>query len=857
MNNDRLAEAALKALLDAQNMARTRGHQVITAAHLAAALLSDSKGLAAKVFVHAGGDLDNSRQALSTFINELPRVSNCDQQYMAPEMASVFQEAEGLAISWGDRHIEVDNLLVSVWKSITAIIPVPVGSDLLETALLLRDGKKIDSRSGAPEVEALSIYGVDLTQRARDGELDPVIGRDEEIRRAVQILLRRTKNNPVLIGEPGVGKTAIAEGLAQRIINKDVPDGLQEKRIIQLDMGSLLAGAKYRGEFEERLKSVIQETVDSNGEIVLFIDELHTIVDAGKSEGSVDAGNMFKPPLARGLLRLLGATTLNEYRKIEKDAALERRFQPIIVDEPSVSEAISILRGVKGKYEVHHGVRISESAIIAAAKMSHRYLADRQLPDKAIDIIDEAASRIRVQMDSLPEELDRLGRQKLQLQVEHKALNQENDANSKNRVNLIEDELKALEVIIDKGQSDWESERAVLEQIRITQENLDSVCTQIEAAERDYDLNRAAELRYGHLPKLQDSLSELSSKLEGAKYLSLEVRENAVAEIVARSTGIPVSRLVEAERSKLLRLEEELHHQVIGQDRAVSAVADAIRRSRAGLSDETQPIGSFIFLGPTGVGKTETAKALARNLFDSEDNIVRIDMSEYMEKHAVSRLIGAPPGYVGYEQGGQLTEAIRRKPYSVILFDEIEKAHPDVFNALLQLLDEGWLTDSQGRTVDFRNTVVIMTSNIGSPEILAANHSGAHHKDIRKTAVGLLQKRFLPEFLNRVDDIIVYHALNQEQVSAIAEIQLAKIRSRLAKKGIDLHLSPFALEYLSKLGFDPVFGARPLQRTIRETVATPLSKMLISGELQEGQHVNLEATSEGLQFNVRGLMAVN
>ena len=857
MNNDRLAEAALKALLDAQNMARTRGHQVITAAHLAAAQLSDSKGVAAKVFVHAGGDLDNSRQALSTFINELPRVSNCDQQYMAPEMASVFQEAEGLAISWGDRHIEVDNLLVSVWKSITAIIPVPVGRDLLETALLLRDGKKIDSRSGAPEVEALSIYGVDLTQRARDGELDPVIGRDEEIRRAVQILLRRTKNNPVLIGEPGVGKTAIAEGLAQRIINKDVPDGLQEKRIIQLDMGSLLAGAKYRGEFEERLKSVIQETVDSNGEIVLFIDELHTIVDAGKSEGSVDAGNMFKPPLARGLLRLLGATTLNEYRKIEKDAALERRFQPIIVDEPSVSEAISILRGVKGKYEVHHGVRISESAIIAAAKMSHRYLADRQLPDKAIDIIDEAASRIRVQMDSLPEELDRLGRQKLQLQVEHKALNQENDANSKNRVNLIEGELKALEVIIDKGQSDWESERAVLEQIRITQENLDSVCTQIEAAERDYDLNRAAELRYGHLPKLQDSLSELSSKLEGAKYLSLEVRENAVAEIVARSTGIPVSRLVEAERSKLLRLEEELHHQVIGQDRAVSAVADAIRRSRAGLSDETQPIGSFIFLGPTGVGKTETAKALARNLFDSEDNIVRIDMSEYMEKHAVSRLIGAPPGYVGYEQGGQLTEAIRRKPYSVILFDEIEKAHPDVFNALLQLLDEGWLTDSQGRTVDFRNTVVIMTSNIGSPEILAANHSGAHHKDIRKTAVGLLQKRFLPEFLNRVDDIIVYHALNQEQVSAIAEIQLAKIRSRLAKKGIDLHLSPFALEYLSKLGVDPVFGARPLQRTIRETVATPLSKMLISGELQEGQHVNLEATSEGLQFNVRGLMAVN
>ena len=857
MNNDRLTEAALKALLDAQNMARTRGHQVITAAHLAAVLLSDSKGLAAKVFMHAGGDLDNSHQALSTFINELPRVSNCDQQYMAPEMTSVFQEAEALAISWGDRHIEVDNLLVSVWKSITAIIPVPVGSDLLETALLLRDGKKIDSRSGAPEVEALSIYGVDLTQRARDGELDPVIGRDEEIRRAVQILLRRTKNNPVLIGEPGVGKTAIAEGLAQRIINKDVPDGLQEKRIIQLDMGSLLAGAKYRGEFEERLKSVIQETVDSSGEIVLFIDEIHTIVDAGKSEGSVDAGNMFKPPLARGHLRLLGATTLNEYRKIEKDAALERRFQPIIVDEPSVSEAISILRGVKGKYEVHHGVRISESAIIAAAKMSHRYLADRQLPDKAIDIIDEAASRIRVQMDSLPEELDRLGRQKLQLQVEHKALNQENDANSKNRVNLIEDELKALEVIIDKGQSDWESERAVLEQIRITQENLDSVCTQIEAAERDYDLNRAAELRYGHLPKLQDSLSELSSKLEGAKYLSLEVRENAVAEIVARSTGIPVSRLVEAERSKLLRLEEELHHQVIGQDRAVSAVADAIRRSRAGLSDETQPIGSFIFLGPTGVGKTETAKALARNLFDSEDNIVRIDMSEYMEKHAVSRLIGAPPGYVGYEQGGQLTEAIRRKPYSVILFDEIEKAHPDVFNALLQLLDEGWLTDSQGRTVDFRNTVVIMTSNIGSPEILAANHSGAHHKDIHKTAVGLLQKRFLPEFLNRVDDIIVYHALNQEQVSAIAEIQLAKIRSRLTKKGIDLNLSPFALEYLSKLGFDPVFGARPLQRTIRETVATPLSKMLISGELQEGQHVNLDATSEGLQFNVRGLMAVN
>ena len=806
MNAERLTETALQLVGSAQQIARTRNHQTLTPAHLAAAFLADPESPASRVLERAGGDLKQANAALEVALGGLPKVSGGDGQYMAAETAAAFAEAEVLAERWGDSFVAVDTLLVGLRRRAKDLAMLPAAADLETAALEIRKGQAIDSRTAEQSFEALQRYGIDLTQRARDGSLDPVIGRDDEIRRAIQILLRRTKNNPVLIGEPGVGKTAIAEGLAQRIVNKDVPEGLQGKRIIQLDMGSLLAGAKYRGEFEERLKAVIKETVRSQGETVLFIDELHTIVGAGKAEGAVDAGNMLKPPLARGELRMVGATTLNEYRDIEKDAALERRFQPILVDELSVEEAISVLRGIKEKYEVHHGVRISDPAITAAAALSYRYIADRQLPDKAIDLIDEAASRIRVQLDSLPEEIDGLRRRKLQLEVEREALKRENDADSANRLLRIEEELRGLEDQIHIAQSDWEAERSVLEELRGTQEELDRVRTQIEAAERDYDLNRAAELRYGQLPKLEVSLRELSERLEGASYVRLEVGENEVAEVVSRSTGIPISRLMEGEREKLLRLEEELHRRVVGQDEAVAAVADAIRRSRAGLADEGRPIGSFIFLGPTGVGKTETAKALAQNLFDSGDNIVRLDMSEYMERHAVARLIGAPPGYIGYEEGGQLTEAVRRKPYSVLLFDEIEKAHPDVFNSLLQLLDDGRLTDSHGRTVDFRNTVVIMTSNIGSPQILEASRSGAGYEGIRETVMGLLQQQFRPEFLNRVDDIIVYHALSRAQVSAIAEIQLDR-SGRGWPKGISGSvLRPLPWNTLPSSGYDPVSG---------------------------------------------------
>jgi len=850
VNAERLTETALQLVGSAQQIARTRNHQTLTPAHLAAAFLADPESPASRVLERAGGDLKQANAALEVALGGLPKVSGGDGQYMAAETAAAFAESEVLAERWGDSFVAVDTLLVGLRRRAKDLAMLPAAADLEAAALEIRKGQAVDSRTSEQSFEALQRYGIDLTQRARDGSLDPVIGRDDEIRRAIQILLRRTKNNPVLIGEPGVGKTAIAEGLAQRIVNKDVPEGLQGKRIIQLDMGSLLAGAKYRGEFEERLKAVIKETVRSQGEIVLFIDELHTIVGAGKAEGAVDAGNMLKPPLARGELRMVGATTLNEYRDIEKDAALERRFQPILVDELSVEEAISVLRGIKEKYEVHHGVRISDPAITAAAALSYRYIADRQLPDKAIDLIDEAASRIRVQLDSLPEEIDGLRRRKLQIEVEREALKRESDADSANRLLRIEEELRGLEDQIHTAQSDWEAERGVLEELRGTQEELDRVRTQIEAAERDYDLNRAAELRYGQLPKLEISLRELSERLEGASYVRLEVGENEVAEVVSRSTGIPISRLMEGEREKLLRLEEELHRRVVGQDEAVAAVADAIRRSRAGLADEGRPIGSFIFLGPTGVGKTETAKALAQNLFDSGDNIVRLDMSEYMERHAVARLIGAPPGYIGYEEGGQLTEAVRRKPYSVLLFDEIEKAHPDVFNALLQLLDDGRLTDNHGRTVDFRNTVVIMTSNIGSPQILEASRSGAGYEGIRETVMGLLQQQFRPEFLNRVDDIIVYHALSRVQVSAIAEIQLDRVRARLAERHIGLSLTPAALEHLAQLGYDPVFGARPLQRVIRQRIETPLSKMLIGGEVGAGDRVVVEPAVQGFRFEV-------
>ncbi|MFA5567278.1 MAG: ATP-dependent chaperone ClpB [Trueperaceae bacterium] len=861
MDAERFTEAALQLVASAQQVARTRQNQQVGPLHLAASLLADPSGLPSRVVERAGADPEAARATIDAGLAKLPVVSGADGQFMSPVLGNAFTRAEELAKEWQDAFVAADTLLVALrdtaGKELDALPPARA---LEEAAKAIRGGQNVDSRTAESTFEALETYGIDLTQRAREGKLDPVIGRDEEIRRAVQILLRRTKNNPVLIGEPGVGKTAIAEGLALRIVNKDVPQGLQNKRIVQLDMGSLLAGAKYRGEFEERLKAVIDETARSAGDIVLFIDELHTIVGAGKAEGAVDAGNMLKPSLARGELRMIGATTLEEYRTIEKDAALERRFQPIFVDEPTVEETISILRGIKDKYEVHHGVGITDVAIIAAATMAHRYISDRRLPDSAIDLIDEAASRIRVQLDSLPEEIDDLRRRKLQLEIEHEAVKRESDPDSAARILRIEEELKVIADQIGQAQADWEAERGVLEEWRADQEELDRVRTQIEAAERDYDLATAAKLRYGELPKLEAEVKRLAEKLDDARYVRLEVGEEEVAQVVARATRIPVARLLEGEREKLLRLEDELHVRVVGQDEAITAVADAIRRSRAGLADPNRPIGSFIFLGPTGVGKTETAKALAAQLFDSEDKLIRLDMSEYMERHNVAKLIGAPPGYVGYEEGGQLTEAVRRQPYSVILLDEIEKAHVDVFNTLLQVLDDGRLTDAQGRTVDFRNTVVIMTSNIGSPQILEAGRLGADHETLKTTVVAELRNHFRPEFLNRVDEVIVFHALDQGQIRTIATLQVERLQHRLDERRITLALSEAALDELARVGFDPVFGARPLKRAVRDYLETPLAREILAGRIADGDTVEVEPGLEPgapFRFEVRELALAN
>ena len=852
MDPERFTQTALALLQSAQQIARTRGQQTVGPLHLAAAMLADPSGVPARVVERAAGDPKQAYAALDAALAKLPTVQGATggETYLDATLSQALGAAEPLAEAWGDRFIAADTLLVALRReAIRELGMLPSGDDLETAAKSIRGGKTVDAKNAEATFEALDTYGIDLTEQARDGKLDPVIGRDEEIRRTVQILLRRTKNNPVLIGEPGVGKTAIAEGLAQRIVTGDVPEGLHGKRIVQLDMGSLLAGAKYRGEFEERLKAVVQEVVDAAGDVIMFIDELHTIVGAGKAEGAVDAGNMLKPALARGQLRMIGATTLDEYRDIEKDAALERRFQPIFVGEPSVEDTVSILRGLKEKYEVHHGVRISDPALIAAASLSHRYVSDRQLPDKAIDLIDEAASRIRVQLDSLPEEIDALKRRKLQLDVERAALAKEDDPDSAARLKRAEEELHGLEARIEAAQSDWQAEKAKLDELRGAQEERDQVRTRIETAERDYDLDTAAELRYGHLPKLEADLKRLASDLEDAHYVRLEVGEDEVAEVVSRATGIPVSKLMEGEREKLLGLETQLHARVIGQDRALEAVADAVRRSRAGLSDERRPIGSFLFLGPTGVGKTETAKALAQQLFDDEDALVRLDMSEYMEKHTVARLIGAPPGYVGFEEGGQLTEAVRRRPYAVVLFDEIEKAHPDVFNALLQLLDDGRLTDSHGRTVDFRNTVVILTSNIGSPHILEMGKAGAPASEIEAVVLRELRDAFRPEFLNRLDDIVVFEGLDQGQVATIAELRIADLAARLAKKRITLDVSNEALAYLARVGFDPAFGARPLARAIRSELETPLSREILAGNVVDGDTVHVHLDGERLRFD--------
>ncbi|GAO74580.1 protein disaggregation chaperone [Meiothermus ruber H328] len=763
-------------------------------------------------------------------------------------MASVLGRAEKLAEELKDRFVALDTLLLALAETGYGGLQASAVRQALQE---IRGGRTVNSEHAEGTYNALEQYGLDLTRQAEEGKLDPVIGRDEEIRRVIQILLRRTKNNPVLIGEPGVGKTAVVEGLAQRIVKGDVPEGLKGKRIVSLQMGSLLAGAKYRGEFEERLKAVIQETVQSAGQIILFIDEIHTVVGAGKAEGAVDAGNMLKPALARGELHLIGATTLDEYREIEKDPALERRFQPVFVDEPSLEETVSILRGIKEKYEVHHGVRISDPALIAAAQLSHRYIADRKLPDKAIDLVDEAAARLRMALESSPESIDALNRRKLQLEIEREALKKETDAESKFRLGELEKEIAELEAEIKKQQAEWEAEREIMQKLRAAQQRLDEVRTQIEQAERAYDLNKAAQLRYGELPKLEQEVNELADRMAGAQFVRPMVTEEDIAAIVSRWTGIPVAKLMEGEREKLLRLEDELHKRVVGQDEAIVAVADAIRRARAGLKDPNRPIGSFLFLGPTGVGKTELAKTLAASLFDTEENMVRIDMSEYQEKHTVARLIGAPPGYVGYEEGGQLTEAVRRRPYSVILFDEIEKAHPDVFNVLLQVLDDGRLTDGQGRTVDFRNTVIILTSNIGSPLIFEGIQSGQSYETIRERVFGVLQQHFRPEFLNRLDEIVVFRPLAREQIAAIVQIQLEAVRKRLAERRITLELSQEALDFLAQRGYDPVFGARPLKRVIQRELETPLSRKILAGEVADGAHLYVGSGPLGLTFEVR------
>jgi len=726
---------------------------------------------------------------------------------------------------------------------------------LMGTIQDVRGGQRVTSQNPEETYEALEKYGTNLSQRARDGKLDPVIGRDDEIRRVIQVLSRRTKNNPVLIGEPGVGKTAIAEGLAQRIVRNDVPDSLKNKKLISLDMGALIAGAKYRGEFEERLKAVLKEVVDSDGQIVLFIDELHTVVGAGKTEGSMDAGNLLKPMLARGELHCIGATTLDEYRKhIEKDPALERRFQQVLVDQPTVEDTISILRGLKERYEIHHGVRIKDAALISAATLSHRYISDRFLPDKAIDLMDEAAARLRVEINSMPAEMDEISRRILQLQIEKEALKKENDTASKERLKKLSKELAELQHSFDNLTLQWEKEKSALQDMSGLKQEIEEVRLQIERARQDYNLEEAARLEYGELPELEKRLKTTQSEEQSSKnqLLKEEVDAEDIAEIVGHWTGIPVQKLIEGEGEKLLRLPEQLHQRVVGQDEAIDLVSDAVMRARSGINDPNKPLGSFIFLGPTGVGKTELARALAENLFDDEQNMIRIDMSEYMEKHAVSRLIGAPPGYVGFDDGGQLTEAVRRKPYSVLLFDEIEKAHFDVFNVLLQILDDGRLTDSHGRTVDFKNTLVIMTSNIGSQKLINQNEDGISGSSLlaeqKKLVLQELRQHFRPEFLNRVDDTVVFHPLLQEHMNGIIKIQLERLKKRLEERNISLQLEDKTIDYLAEVGYDPVYGARPLKRAIQKELGTALARAILSGEIHDGQEVTANVSKAKIFF---------